>query len=123
MTMALIGPGSFGISTKVTLICDLANLRMLAGSGSQECCTHMRRYFGHAVLALAGLAVLAIGLTSAGSAAPAAHPASPSVKVAWVGRRRFRLTSPPPQHVPPNPFPPTPHPPIPPPATPHSDLT
>jgi L-ascorbate metabolism protein UlaG (beta-lactamase superfamily) len=54
---------------------------------------HMRRHLGSAVLGLSGLAALAIGLTSAGSAAPAAQPTG-SVTVEWFGWSHYRFTSP-----------------------------
>src|SRR6185503_8132341 len=51
------------------------------------------RQFGHAAIVCSGLAVLAIGLTPAGSASPAAQPAG-SVKVEWFGWSHYRFTSP-----------------------------
>src|ERR1700731_3250964 len=53
----------------------------------------MRRQLGHVVLLLSGLAALAIGLTSAGSAAPA-QQAGGSVTVEWFGWSHYRFTSP-----------------------------
>src|SRR4030081_1958452 len=64
----------------------------------------MRRHLGHVVLLLSGLAALAIGLTSAGSAAPGAPPASGSVKVEWFGWSHYRFTSPTGKVVLTNPF-------------------
>src|SRR6202171_4638502 len=53
----------------------------------------LRRHLGHVVLVLSGLAALAIGLTSAGSAAPSVQPAG-SVTVEWFGWSHYRFTSP-----------------------------
>ena len=53
----------------------------------------MRRQLGHVVLLLSGLVAMAIGLTSAGSAAPAAQPAG-TVTVEWFGWSHYRFTSP-----------------------------
>jgi len=64
----------------------------------------MRRQLGHVVLLLSGLAALAIGLTAAGSAAPAAQPASGSVTVEWFGWSHYRFTSPTGKVVLTNPF-------------------
>jgi L-ascorbate metabolism protein UlaG (beta-lactamase superfamily) len=67
---------------------------MLAESASKESCMHMRRQLGHGVLLLSGLAALAIGMTSAGSAAPAAQSVGGSVTVEWFGWSHYRFTSP-----------------------------
>jgi L-ascorbate metabolism protein UlaG (beta-lactamase superfamily) len=65
----------------------------------------MRRLLGHAFLLLGGLAVLAISVVSAGSAAPAAQPAtSGSVTVEWLGWSHYRFTSPSGKVVLTNPF-------------------
>src|SRR5919202_648456 len=55
----------------------------------------LRRPIGHAVLVLFGMAALAILFASAGSAAPAAQPATGgNVKVEWFGWSHYRFTSP-----------------------------
>ncbi len=55
---------------------------------------HMRRQFGRVALLCSGLLALTIGLSSTGSAAPAAQPVSGSVKVEWFGWSHYRFTSP-----------------------------
>ncbi|MGI9149084.1 MAG: MBL fold metallo-hydrolase [Chloroflexota bacterium] len=55
---------------------------------------HMRRQFGRVALLCSGLLALAIGLSSTGSAAPAAQSVSGSVKVEWFGWSHYRFTSP-----------------------------
>src|SRR3979490_1223197 len=54
----------------------------------------MRRQLGRVVLLISGMAALAGGLTSAGSAAPARQPAGGSVTVEWFGWSHYRFTSP-----------------------------
>jgi L-ascorbate metabolism protein UlaG (beta-lactamase superfamily) len=64
----------------------------------------MRRSLGQTVLVLSGLAALAIVFVSAGSAAPAAQPATGQVKVEWFGWSHYRFTSPSGKVVLTNPF-------------------
>ncbi|TMF01005.1 MAG: hypothetical protein E6I52_12300 [Chloroflexi bacterium] len=53
-----------------------------------------RRPLGQALLLLFGLTALAVLFVSAGSAAPAAQPASGTVSVEWFGWSHYRFTSP-----------------------------
>jgi L-ascorbate metabolism protein UlaG (beta-lactamase superfamily) len=64
----------------------------------------MQRPIGQAVLVLAGVAALAISLTSVGSAAPAAQTAGGTVTVEWFGWSHYRFTSPTGKVVLTNPF-------------------
>jgi len=82
----------------------------------------MQRPIGQAVLVLAGVAALAISLTSVGSAAPAAQTAGGTVTVEWFGWSHYRFTSPTGKVVLTNPFTSNPDSPIKPADIPKADL-
>jgi L-ascorbate metabolism protein UlaG (beta-lactamase superfamily) len=82
----------------------------------------MRRQLTHVVLLLSGLAALAVCMTPAGSAAPAAQSAGGSVKVEWFGWSHYRFTSPTGKVILTNPFTSNPDSPITPADIPNADL-